>query len=115
MMLPLLFAVSSAAGVCEDRSVPPAPGSFSQALLSCDAYAGRCDSKELSMAQKAALLLHCPATCAGTSYSDGSVGYCPCSKGRDCCFDEPGDCAKRAHNSVVEHVSVATLFELELL
>lgn len=104
MMLLLLFTVSSALDVCEDTSVPPAPGSFSQALLSCDAYAGRCDSKELSTAQKASLLLHCPTTCAGTLYADGSTGYCPCSKGRDCCFDEPWDCDKRAHNTVVEHV-----------
>jgi hypothetical protein len=74
---------------------------------SCAAFRGKCDSAALSPRQKAALLLHCPATCAGTIYADGGgAGYCPCTAGRDCCFDEPHDCASRvnASNTVVSHV-----------
>ena len=66
---------------------------------SCASYAGRCDDSTLSAVQKATLLLHCPATCAGTVYADGGIGYCPCAVGRECCFDEPDDCDRGSASS----------------
>jgi len=111
VLLLLLGACASARAeaprACVDRPGVPAGVPTDSAGHSCETFRGRCDSASLSPHGKAALLLHCPTTCAGTIYSDGSgSGYCPCQEGRDCCFDEPNDCASRlnATASVVAHI-----------
>lgn len=100
-----LLASASAANaiVCSDLpgSVPISNASGA----TCADYVGWCDAEGLSVGEKAQLMLHCPSACKGTEYSDGGGhAYCACIKGRDCCFDEPPDCATRDTSTVVAQV-----------
>lgn len=106
MLAVLLLAASAGlraahhAGACAD--LHGAPLESAPDLSSCEAFRGQCDATFLSTLEKAALLLHCPATCGGTKYTDGGgVGYCPYVEGHDSCFDEPPDCATRKPTTAV--------------
>eukprot|EP00966_Prymnesium_polylepis_P222948 5157201-Prymnesium_polylepis.1 len=100
----VLIGASAASSVdCGD--LPGAPPLANATGLSCADFAGRCDAEGMSTAAKAKLMLHCPHTCKATVYSDGGGHtYCACIPGRDCCFDEPPDCATRAKSTVVSQV-----------
>jgi len=99
-------ARAEASRACLDRPGAPVDLPAESSDHGCESFRGRCDSASLGPRWKAALLLHCPTTCAGTMYSDGSgTGYCPCQEGRDCCFDEPNDCAARLNASAVPVVT----------
>ena len=100
-MLAVLFLTGASAGslqgvapACADLS--GAPLASAPDLSTCEAYAGQCDASYLTTAEKATLLLHCPATCGGTKYGDGGgLAYCPYVAGHDSCFDEPPNCASQ--------------------
>jgi len=99
----LVGATAANALVCSDL-----PGSVPISNTSgatCADYVGWCDAEGMSAGEKAQLMLHCPSACKGTVYSDGSGhAYCACVVGRDCCFDEPPDCATRDTSTVVAQV-----------
>ena len=89
---------------CRDLSGSP-PLNATLGAATCLDFRGRCDDARLSAADKSRLMLHCPQTCLGTVYSDGGGhAYCACTPGRDCCFDEPPDCATRNTTTVVSQV-----------